>query len=539
MNRLELLQPGDAVGRYVVLDLLGEGGMAAVYRVRHDKLGSLHALKVVTVPSRSVMRRLMLEGQAQARLAHRNIVAVTDVIEVQGNPGLIMEYVRGPSLHELLYAADLPLAVKDGLARGMLRGLHAAHQAGLVHRDLKPANILIALEDDGLVPKIADFGLAKDAHADSNAKGATRSGTVMGTPSYMAPEQIRSAKNVDARADVFSVAAVLYELLTGRQAYPGEDMLDVFNRIAHDQREPLPADLPERMRHAIDGALLADLDARVPSAQALLELWCSGVEDAELPIGLDALERLDAHVVPSFRSLQPPEAPSVEVRRRLETEAPPRPARRPAPEIERLPASTPASPSVSTVGLGLLATTTTGALIASGLAMALGLIGLWVYWPAPERVASDAPPTPTAPAPIGSAEPAPPRPEPPPAPLRPDAPAPVRPTLPAPIPAVPVPVPAAPAPTMPVPAVPAPAPVALPEPDPEAPITQITVTGDMKVLLKRSDSAPLPPGELAPGTYEVTKRGTDTVVLKTLVIAEGQHAVLDCQTAIGRCRRLP
>ena len=283
MRSLEALRPGDAVGAYVVQDLLGQGGMAAVYRVRHAKLGSVHALKVVTVPSRSVMKRLMLEGQVQARLAHRNIVAVTDVIEVTGCPGLVMEYVRGPSLYELVYATKLPLDVVDGLVRGLLRGLAAAHADGLVHRDLKPANVLIAMEHDGLVPKIADFGLVKDV---AEERSATKSGAFMGTPQYTAPEQIRSAKTVDARADLFAAGAILYELLTGQMAFPGEDLLVVFNHVASGTYEPLPSDLPERMRDAVTAALQPDPDQRVPSAEALLELWSGDVPDRDVPHSL-------------------------------------------------------------------------------------------------------------------------------------------------------------------------------------------------------------------------------------------------------------
>ncbi|MCA9489475.1 MAG: serine/threonine protein kinase, partial [Myxococcales bacterium] len=208
MKRLALLDTGTRIDRYVVLDVIGQGGMAVVYRVRHESLGSLHALKVVGVPSRSIMQRLLAEGKAQARVRHRNIVAVHDVIEVDGSPGLVMEYVNGPSLDGLIHHVQLDLVTIDRVGRALLRGVQAAHDAGLIHRDLKPANVLVSLEDDGLIPKIADFGLVKDVAGGSD----TRTGSMMGTPNYMSPEQIRDTKSVDHRTDLFALGAILYEL---------------------------------------------------------------------------------------------------------------------------------------------------------------------------------------------------------------------------------------------------------------------------------------------------------------------------------------
>jgi serine/threonine protein kinase len=283
VKRLALLEPGARVDRYVVLDTLGQGGMAVVYRVRHEQLGSTHALKVVVVPSRSIMTRLLAEGKAQARLRHRNVVLVNDVIEVDGSPGLVMEYVPGPSLEKLLRNVPLDLETIDRLGRQILRGIGAAHDAGLVHRDLKPANILCSFEEDGLIPKIADFGLVKDQGA---ASGDTRTGSVMGTPNYMSPEQIRDTKSVDHRTDLFAIGAILYEMLTRTLAFPGEDMLEIFNRVADGRFDPVRdrrPDAPDRMVQTIERALRVKRDERAASAAEMLETWCADVPDAALP----------------------------------------------------------------------------------------------------------------------------------------------------------------------------------------------------------------------------------------------------------------
>ena len=141
----DLLPVGTQLGRYTIEGLLGQGGMAAVYKVRHDQLNTLQALKMLTVPGRNIRKRLVQEGRVQAALRHPNIVSVMDIIEHDHQPGLVMEYVDGPTLEQLLQARELAWYEVDHLARGILRGVKAAHNEGLIHRDLKPANVLIAV----------------------------------------------------------------------------------------------------------------------------------------------------------------------------------------------------------------------------------------------------------------------------------------------------------------------------------------------------------------------------------------------------------
>lgn len=217
-----MLEIGQRVdGRYLVEELIGRGGLAEVYKVRHAELGSYMALKLLVHPHPELAERFVLEGRIQAQLRHPNVVAVTDMIRHDGKIGLLMEYVDHFSLEELLNRnGRLSVGVALELFASILAGVHAAHLAGVLHRDLKPANVLIARTPRGFVPKVSDFGIAKVLAdgLDSN----TREGISLGTPGYMAPEQVVDARSVDARTDVFALGAILYELLTGRRAFADE-----------------------------------------------------------------------------------------------------------------------------------------------------------------------------------------------------------------------------------------------------------------------------------------------------------------------------
>ena len=198
------LNPGTEIDRYIIESVLGEGGMAIVYRARHRDLGSAHAIKQMKVTDPGIRERLLREGRLQSGLRHPNIVSVTDMISIGEAPALVMEFVDGPNLAQLLAQYRPTIGQCDAIARGILRGVAAAHGHGLVHRDLKPANILIAKTDDEVIPKIADFGLVKLLEGLDDDEGMTKDGMIMGTPSYMAPEQLDNARAVDGRADVFS-----------------------------------------------------------------------------------------------------------------------------------------------------------------------------------------------------------------------------------------------------------------------------------------------------------------------------------------------
>lgn len=274
------LAPGRRVERYEVIERLGEGGMAVVYRVRHISLGTEHALKVLSHSGHSIRERLLQEGRLQATLRHPNLLPVTDVLEVDGSPGLLLDYVRGPSLEAWLLARRPSLEDALELFGQLLAGVEHAHDAGVVHRDLKPANVLIDLSGPEPVARVADFGLAK-ALGGSQGMAQTRTGVAMGTPSYMAPEQIRDAKAVDRRGDVFSLGAILYEMVCGRMAFVGQDMLEIFNAVAsgnYVDPQALEAKLPHRVAQAIRGALCVNAEDRIQDCAALRRVLAGAEE---------------------------------------------------------------------------------------------------------------------------------------------------------------------------------------------------------------------------------------------------------------------
>jgi serine/threonine protein kinase/tetratricopeptide (TPR) repeat protein len=269
--------------RFVVLGRIGAGAVAVVYLVRHLQLGSLHAIKVLLIPTPFVQQRLLQEGRLQSTLRDPHVVAVTDVVDVEGAPGLVMDFVRGPSLERLLQHIHFDPHQAIAVGAGILAGMRAAHQAGMVHRDLKPANVLVDVTDTQLVPKIADFGLAKILHSDESAGlTATRTGSTLGTPAYMAPEQIRDARNVDERADIFALGCLLYELLTGHRAFPGDDLLDLFDRIRDGRYRAvrsLSPEVPQWLEAVVDDALRPDRDERIGSVAELHDRWTQGRGD--------------------------------------------------------------------------------------------------------------------------------------------------------------------------------------------------------------------------------------------------------------------
>ena len=215
------------------------------------------------------------EGQLQRLLDHPNIVPVTEVLQLAHTPALIMDFVAGPDLSVLLERCSLTYAQTDQLIRGILKGMIAAHANGMVHRDLKPSNILLELEDGVLVPRIGDFGLAK-LWAPDDESPITQSGAMMGTPNYMAPEQVWDASAVDERADVFSLGAVMYEMLSGQRAFAGKHSVDVWSRITSGKREflnSLRPDLPKEVVSVVHQAMATDRDQRIPDMRTLLSRW--------------------------------------------------------------------------------------------------------------------------------------------------------------------------------------------------------------------------------------------------------------------------
>ncbi|WP_460368285.1 serine/threonine-protein kinase [Actinocorallia lasiicapitis] len=250
--------------RYEVVRKLGQGGMGAVWEARDRLLGRRVALKTLAVnPSADATRRFRAEAQIGASLQHSGITVVYDIGEYQSVLFLVMEYLEGQDLKQLLGAGPLELGKALDIAADLLKALGAAHAQGVVHRDIKPGNVMIT---GGGQLKILDFGIAR--FADS-----TQTGSVLGTPAYMAPEQF-TGYEVDARCDLYAFGVVLYELLTGRPPFECQTMPEFV--YAHLHRVPEP---PRSARHDLPPALdklIMDLLAKDPadrprSADAALE----------------------------------------------------------------------------------------------------------------------------------------------------------------------------------------------------------------------------------------------------------------------------
>jgi formylglycine-generating enzyme required for sulfatase activity len=255
---------------YEVLDELGRGGMGVVYRARQVRAGRLVALKMILSGAHAnpaELSRFLSEAEAIARLQHPNIVQVFEVGEHQGVPYFSLEYCPHGSLDRALRATPLAPGEAAALVEKLARAMDAAHQKGLIHRDLKPANVLLA--DDG-TPKITDFGLAKKA----DGAGQTASGTILGTPSYMAPEQADNCKQVGPAADVYSLGAILYECLTGRPPFRAEAPLDTILQVLNNEPVP-PRQLQSKAPRDLDTICLHCLEKapgkRYPSAWELAE----------------------------------------------------------------------------------------------------------------------------------------------------------------------------------------------------------------------------------------------------------------------------
>lgn len=266
-----MLEPGATFDRYVVDSVLGEGGMAMVYRVRHTGLDTVFAMKVLKTDDPEVRARFAKEGRVQSSLRHANIVAITDVVDLGGTPGLVMELVDGPTLSQWAFGRRLEIAEIEPLLKGILAGVGYAHQRGFVHRDLKPGNILLGPGDEGVIPKIADFGLAK-AVSDEATSLLTRSDIAIGTPAYMAPEQIQNPRKVDQRADMFALGCILYQLVCGQQPFRGDNAYAMMYAVMGGKfiaPEALRRDLPPRWAEVIRGLLKVDPEERIGSCAEL------------------------------------------------------------------------------------------------------------------------------------------------------------------------------------------------------------------------------------------------------------------------------
>jgi Tol biopolymer transport system component len=289
------IQPGTRLGPYEVLSAIGAGGMGEVYRAHDTLLNRDVALKVLPEAfSRDIERMARFEREAKllASLNHPNIAAIYG-LEISGPiRALVMELVEGPTLADRIRAGAIPIDEALPIARQIADAVEYAHDKNVIHRDLKPANIKV--KEDGTV-KVLDFGLAKAmseevaeadmANSPTLSMAATRAGVILGTAAYMSPEQAKG-KSVDRRTDVWAFGAVLYEMLTGKQAFAGEDITEVLAAVV--MREPTFDMLPAKTPSAVRGLLRRCLEknpkrrlAHIAEARILLEDVLSGAVMAE------------------------------------------------------------------------------------------------------------------------------------------------------------------------------------------------------------------------------------------------------------------
>jgi serine/threonine-protein kinase len=302
----EALRPGTVLdGRYQLVRPLGEGGMGAVWVARQIALERDVAIKVIHAAAAAHRPRLRREALALAAVHHPAIVQVYDYGEIEGGePYIVLELVQGQSLAAHL-AEKGPFAVDDAVALllPILDGLAAAHRAGIVHRDVKPDNVLLAPTSAGLAPRILDFGIARVVQG---GEAAERTSGLLGTPAYMAPEQVLST-DTDERTDVWAAGVVLYEMVSGRRPFEGDDVFAIMRKIIADPPAyPRAArGLDGRLWSILMGALRKSRDDRTPSATALhgaLSEWLAarGARPRPAPAPEPPRTAVDAPLAPTL-----------------------------------------------------------------------------------------------------------------------------------------------------------------------------------------------------------------------------------------------
>jgi len=426
-----LLEPGTTfAGKYLIDGTLGKGGMGAVYSATNQAIGRRVAIKVLIADlaeREDVKERFALEAKAAGLINHPGIVDVLDMGETSdGEPFIVMEHLDGATLKAVFkkHGVFSP-AEAVGIIAPLLDALAAAHTANVIHRDIKPANIFLCTRPQRQV-KLLDFGISRFG----SSTGLTHSGTAVGTPKYMAPEQVMGEKGIGPGADIYSVGAVLYELLGGRAPFDADSDIATLARMLKESHEPLQqvrADLPPKLCVAVD-ALLAKQPAERPHDAAAVKAQLVALVK---PTELSSLYDLAQEAAPRTNTAGTPRPPTGPARlptvnaRRAATPKTPSPAqtvdeeppapkpstgRRPPParRADELPASRrsatsleptvePEPPRQAKLPLAVVAVAVVGLLVGGGLFFLLGTDGTAT----PEVVTASSPVVGTPPAELG------------------------------------------------------------------------------------------------------------------------------------------
>jgi serine/threonine protein kinase len=326
--------PGSLIdNKYRVEELLARGGMGVVYAATHTVSSKRVALKWM-LPAlgqiKGARERFIQEACATARIAHPNIVDIYDVGSENGSAYLVMEYLRGETLADRMCRQRLPVVDAIALLMPALRGVAAAHKHGVIHRDLKPENIFLCFTEYGeeLEPKVLDFGISKITTDEVRNLALTHSGAVLGTPYYMSPEQVRGARDVDHRADIYAIGVILFEALTGERPFDAETYNELILKIA---TEPVPniavlnRELDPRLIAIVERAMARDPKDRFQDVKSLaqaLEPFSGGVRfrsmqtlnphekvSGDVPISLESTPPAPALSTPPVAPLPPPAKP--------------------------------------------------------------------------------------------------------------------------------------------------------------------------------------------------------------------------------------
>ncbi len=279
-NPVSVLEGQIIDDRYELIRLIGEGGMGAVYEGRHVTIGSRVAIKTLhadAVNRPEALERFRREAQAAGTIGHPNIVRVHDIGQTEdGLPYMVMDFVDGGSLARLLYS-DAPLDTKVAIriASQMLSALGAAHEKGIIHRDVKPENVVLTTNEEGeQVAKLLDFGISKFHELDSDQHGLTATGTILGTPLYMAPEQAAGSTDVDHLIDIYAVGTTLYVMLTGHQPFSAPNYNALMVKIITESPKPLTdfaPDLDPSLIAVVEKAMAQEREDRFSTAHEMID----------------------------------------------------------------------------------------------------------------------------------------------------------------------------------------------------------------------------------------------------------------------------